>query len=282
MNSSDLLCLKHKSTRPTFARGIRLSLVLAVICFCGSQTARAQASYSDMWVVDAPSAVQTAPDENAEPPVDEVDSDYAKLSSTGITESDYSNYNYYQSKTTLRSPLGTAASYTGPWGSYSRADVSMNVSMTDSSEEGDYVLETVHTESTSPPGGGGGGEPVLMTNHGSKTKYMGPWTRAATPKPGLISWIKRVIASLRRFKAVYRYSSQLQVGTELRYFYSLYCKPPDCNYETVKSYPSTKFGGSPPPYVVISGIKVTINLLLAKIQACVGSPRRASYPEVCY
>lgn len=283
MNSSDLLCLKHKSTRPTFARGSRLSLVLAVICFCGLQTARAQNSYSDMWIVDAPSAVQTMTDEEAEPPVDEVNSDYARLASAGITESVYTDYNYYQSKSTLKSPLGSAASYTGPWGSYSRADVSLNVSLLNT-EAGDYVLETVHTKSTSPPPGSPGGpglEMPYMTNHSSKTKYRGPSTSAATPKPGIFSWIGRLIGSIRPFKIVYKYSSQLQVGTEMRYYYSLVCQRPDCRADTIKSFPSNRFGGMHPPYVVIRGVKASVNLLVTRVHACVGRAFAAYFQETC-
>lgn len=283
MNSSDLLCLKHKSTRPTFARGIRLSLVLAVICFCGAQTARAQASYSDMWVVDAPSAVEAAPDENAEPPVDQVNSDYAQLASTGVTESDYTNYNNYQSKTTLRSPVGTASSYTGPWGSFSRADASMNVSVTDTSQAGDYVLETVHAEATpGTPGTGAPRDPVYMTNHSSTTKYGGPSTSAATPKPGILSWVRRLIGSIGLFKIVYRYASTLQVGTEWRFFYTLVCQRPNCRADGATSFPSNRFGGVAPPYVVIRGIKASINLIFKSYHACVGRAFAAYYQESCF
>jgi hypothetical protein len=231
-----------------------------------------------MWVVDAPNAVATSSDENAEPPVDEINSDYAMLSGAGVTESDYTSYNSYQSEAKLISPLGTAASYAGAWGSYSRADVSLNISLTNT-EAGDYVLETAHTESSY--GTGGTEIAPVVYSHSSKTKYRGPSTSVATPKPLFFRWITRLIAGVRPFKVVYKYFNQLQVGTEIRYYYYLHCQRPDCKAAVSTSYPSTKFGGFHPPWVIIRGVKVTINLLFTRIHSCVGKSSAAFYQDNC-
>lgn len=257
----------------TFARALRLSLLLAAICLCASQTATAQSSYSDMWLVEAVSP----PTEGDElPPVDEVDSDYATLAGCGVTEGDYSDYSTYQSETRLQSPYGSVSAASGPVDYWSRADVSLTLNLS-SPEEGDYMVETTHTQFTSgthlrEPGYG---------SHGSAAKHRGLSAGALAPRPGLFRWITRLFGGIRPFKQVYKYSSQLQVGTEIRYYYSLVCQRPNCRADTIRSFPSSKWGGFHPAYLVIRGVRLSLNLGFTTLYRCVGWISPSAYPEHC-
>jgi hypothetical protein len=264
MNSSDRFNLKHKPTQTTFARSMRLSLALAVICLWASQTTMAQTSYSDMWLANAPSAITSTASDVA-PPVDEIDSDQTSIAGCGITEDDYTSYNLYQSVTKIRSPSGVTTTASGGLDSWSRADVSLPINL-DSPEEGDYMIETKHSEYPYD------NELVEPTGPTSPTAVVSPTGLRAS----IFSWVTRLFGGTRPFKIVYRYMDTFAVtGLETLYRYQFVCQSTECHADPFRIYSSKKFGFHP-PYVVIRGVKLVVNLLFTRIYSCVGKST-ASY-----
>lgn len=279
MNSSDRFSIQQTSIGAA-TRGIRLLLVLAAVSLCAAQTAQAQTSYSDMWLNGAPSSTNSA-DESLQPPVDELSSDSATLAGCGVTEDDYTSYYNYQSQARIISPSGLVAEATGTTGLWSRADVGLSMNLA-APEEGDYTIETVHTRFTSGPGGTQLLEQV-DGHHSSRYRNKAMMAaRAAAPPMGLFSWITRLIARVRSIKIVYKYQSTLAVpGTESLYYYSLVCQRPNCRADAVKSFKTDRFGGARPPYVIIRGVYVSVNLIVTRINFCGGRAYAAYYPETC-
>ena len=265
MNSRDRLNLKHKPTPTTFARSMRLSLALAVICLWASQTATAQTSYSDMWLANAPSAVTSTATDVA-PPVDEVDSDTASLAGCGITEDDYTNYNLYQSVTKIKSPSGVIVSTaSGDLDSWSRADVSAPINL-ESPEVGDYMVETTHSEYPYD------NELLEPTGSTSPTAIVSPTGLRAS----IFSWVTHLFGGTRPFKIVYKYMDTFAVnGLETLYRYQFVCQSTECHADFFRVYSSKQFGFHP-PYIVIRGVKLVVNLLFTRIYSCVGKST-ASY-----
>jgi hypothetical protein len=264
MNPSDRLSLKHKSNQTTFAHSMCLSLVLAVISLCASQTAMAQTSYSDMWLDNAPSAVQSA-DGSIEPPVDEIESDQGNLAGCGVTEDDYTSYHLYETQTKIKSPSGIITMGFGDLDSWSRADVSFPLDL-ETAEEGSYMIETKHTE-----------YPYDYEYQSPSYSIISP----TAPQANLFSWITRLFGGVHTFKIVYKYSSTLAVsGLESLYFYNLVCQRPYCQADLVKSYSSKKWAVHP-PYVVIKGVKLSVNLLFTTVHACVGKSTQSFFPQIC-
>lgn len=265
MNPSDHLSIKHKSTRAAFGHSLCLSLVVALISLCASQTARAQTSYSDMWLDNTPNAVQST-DSTIEPPVDEIEADQGNLAGCGVTEDDYTSYNLYQTVTKIQSPSGVVVWGEGGVDSFSRADVSFPLDL-EYAEEGSYMIETKHSE-----------YPYDYEVQPTYDSGVGPTAIQAN----IFSWITRLFGGVRKFIVVYKYMNTLAVpGLEALYNYQLLCQTPSCHADYFKTYSYKKWPGFPPPYVEIRGVRFDVNFGIIDIHACLGKSKGVYFSPGC-